>query len=81
VDVNAAGTAIRWFVDPQNGPHSKGHLQNDRAAWPRAGETDMDDWKPVSGLTLPMGAPQQTGWSGFEHGRVLRRWNQSGGRS
>jgi zinc protease len=55
VDVNSDGAALRWFVDPQTGhilketyvtlnPHG-GTVQ---------GETDMNDWKPINGLTLPL---------------------------
>jgi zinc protease len=54
VDVNAAGTAIRWFVDPQNGHILKETYKTIGQHGPAEGETDLDDWKPVSGLTLPM---------------------------
>lgn len=54
VDVNAAGTAVRWFVDPQNGHILKETYRTIGQHGPAQGETDMDDWKPVSGLTLPM---------------------------
>jgi zinc protease len=54
VDVNAAGTAIRWFVDPQTGHILKETYRTIGQHGPAQGETDMDDWKPVSGLTLPM---------------------------
>jgi|CZKJ01.1.fsa_nt_gi zinc protease len=54
VDVNANGVAIRWFVDPQNGHILKETYKTIGQHGPAQGETDMDDWKPVSGLTLPM---------------------------
>ena len=54
VDVNAAGAAIRWYVDPQNGHIVKETYQTIGQHGPALGETDMDDWKPVNGLTLPM---------------------------
>jgi outer membrane lipoprotein-sorting protein len=54
VDVNASGAAIRWFVDPQSGRILKetyGTLSQGR---PVQGETDMDNWKPIAGLILPL---------------------------
>ncbi len=54
VDVNAAGTAIRWFVDPQTGHILKETYRTIGQQGPVQGETDMDDWKPISGLNLPM---------------------------
>jgi len=53
VDVNAAGAAIRWFVDPQNGHILKETYKTISQHGPVQGETDMDSWKPVSGLTIP----------------------------
>jgi len=53
VDVNAAGTAIRWFVDPQTGHILKETYRTLSQGGPVQGETDMDNWKPVSGLNLP----------------------------
>jgi zinc protease len=54
VDVNAAGTAIRWFVDPQTGHILKETYRTLSQGGPVQGETDMDDWKPLGGLTLPL---------------------------
>jgi zinc protease len=54
VDVNAAGTAIRWFVDPQSGHILKETYMTLSQGGPVQGETDMDNWKPVSGLSLPL---------------------------
>ena len=54
VDVNAAGAAIRWFVDPQTGHILKETYRTIGQSGPVQGETDLDDWKPVSGLNLPM---------------------------
>jgi zinc protease len=54
VDVNAAGAAIRWFVDPQSGHILKETYRTIGQSGPVQGETDLDDWKPVSGLNLPM---------------------------
>ncbi len=54
VDVNAAGAAIRWFVDPQTGHILKETYRTIGQQGPVQGETDMDDWKPISGLNLPV---------------------------
>ncbi|MGA8438676.1 MAG: pitrilysin family protein [Candidatus Sulfotelmatobacter sp.] len=54
VDVNAAGAAVRWFVDPQTGHILKQTYQTIGQQGPVQGETEMDDWKPLSGLNLPM---------------------------
>ncbi len=54
VDVNAAGGAIRWFVDPQSGHILKETYQTLGQSGPVQGETDMDDWKPIGGLNLPL---------------------------
>jgi zinc protease len=54
VDVNAAGTTIRWFIDPQTGHILKETYPTLSQGGPVQGETDMDNWKPISGLTLPL---------------------------
>jgi zinc protease len=54
VDVNAAGAAIRWFVDPQTGHILKETYMTLSQSGPVQGETDFDNWKPISGLTLPL---------------------------
>jgi hypothetical protein len=54
VDVNAAGTPIRWFVDPQSGRILKETYKTLNQGGPVQGETDMDNWKPISGLNLPL---------------------------
>jgi zinc protease len=53
VDVNAAGTAIRWFVDPQSGHILKETYRTLNQGQPVQGETDMEDWKPVNGVNVP----------------------------
>jgi len=53
VDVNAAGTAIRWFVDPQTGYILKETYRTLSQGQPAQGETDLDNWKLVNGLNLP----------------------------
>ena len=55
VDVSNAGTAIRWFVDPQTGHILKETYKTlNPQGGPVQGETDMDEWKPISGLNLPL---------------------------
>jgi zinc protease len=53
VDVNSAGAAIRWFVDPQSGHILKETYQTLGQSGPVQGETDMDKWTPVHGLNVP----------------------------
>ncbi len=53
VDVNAAGTAIRWFVDPQSGHILKETYRTLSQSGPVEGETDLDNWKTMNGLTIP----------------------------
>jgi len=54
VDVSAAGAAIRWFVNPTDGHILKETYQTLGAGGPAQGETVMEDWKAISGLTLPL---------------------------
>jgi len=54
VDVNAAGAAIRWFVNPSDGHILKETYQTLGPSGPAQGETTMDQWKDLSGLTLPL---------------------------
>ncbi len=53
VDVNSDGAYIRWFVDPQTGHILKETYPTLSQSGPAQGETDFDDWKPLSGLTIP----------------------------
>ncbi len=53
VDVNSAGVAIRWFVDPKTGHILKETYRTLSQGQPARGETDMEDWKPVNGLNVP----------------------------
>jgi zinc protease len=53
VDVNAAGAFIRWFVDPRSGHILKETYRTLSQSGPVQGETDMESWKPVAGLTIP----------------------------
>jgi zinc protease len=54
VDVNAAGAAIRWFVNPSDGHILKETYMTMGRSGPAQGETTMDDWKAVNGLTIPL---------------------------
>src|SRR5579863_2383914 len=54
VDVNAAGTSIRWYVDPQTGHILKETYATIGQHGPAQGETDLDNWKPMNGLNIPM---------------------------
>jgi hypothetical protein len=54
VDVNADGAAIRWFIDPQTGHILKENYRTIGQHGPVQGETDMDDWRTINGITLPM---------------------------
>jgi zinc protease len=54
VDVNAAGAAIRWFVNPADGHILKETYVTLGRTGPAQGETAMDDWKTINGLTIPL---------------------------
>jgi zinc protease len=54
VDVNAAGAAIRWFVDPKTGLILKETYRTLAQSGPVQGETDMENWKPLGGVTIPL---------------------------
>lgn len=54
VDVNSDGAYIRWFVDPQSGRILKETYTTLSQGRPVKGETDLEDWKPIAGLTLPL---------------------------
>ena len=53
VDVNAAGAALRWFVNPSDGHILKETYMTLGPSGPVQGETVMEDWKTLGGLTLP----------------------------
>jgi zinc protease len=54
VDVNAAGAAIRWFVNPADGHILKETYITLGRNGPAQGETAMGDWKTIDGLTIPL---------------------------
>ncbi len=53
VDVNAAGTPIRWYVDPATGHIVKETYRTLSRSGPVQGETYMENWTAMAGLTLP----------------------------
>ena len=53
VDVNAAGTPIRWYVDPKTGHILRETYTAVGSSGPFQGETDFSDWKTFDGLSLP----------------------------
>jgi zinc protease len=54
VDVNAAGAAIRWFVNPSDGHILKETYLTLGRNGPAQGETAMDEWKTIDGITIPL---------------------------
>ena len=54
VDVSAAGAVLRWFVDPNSGRILKETYMTLSQSGLLQGETDMENWKPIGGLTLPL---------------------------
>jgi hypothetical protein len=54
VDVNAAGAAIRWYIDPQTGHILRETYKTLSQQGPVQGETQMENWKTVDGITIPM---------------------------
>jgi zinc protease len=53
LDVNAAGDAVRWFVDPQTGRILRASWQGAGMAGPGETVADYADWKTVDGISLP----------------------------
>ena len=54
VEVSVGGTQIRWFVDPSNGHILKETYPTLGQGGPVQGETAMEEWKTIDGLTLPL---------------------------
>lgn len=54
VDVNAAGAPIRWWVDPKTGHILKETYNTVGRGGPAKGETALENWTPINGLTLPL---------------------------
>lgn len=53
VDVNAAGAGIRWYVDPTTGHIVKETYPTLSHNGPVQGETDMENWTDMGGITIP----------------------------
>ena len=53
VDVNAAGTAIRWYVDPQSGHILKETFDSVARGSAVRTETVFDNWSELGGITVP----------------------------
>jgi predicted Zn-dependent peptidase/outer membrane lipoprotein-sorting protein len=53
VDVNADGTAVRWYIDPATGMLLRESYSATNNAGPFKGETDLSEWKVVDGVSVP----------------------------
>ncbi|MGC2194085.1 MAG: insulinase family protein [Terriglobales bacterium] len=53
VDVNADGTALRWYVDPKSGFLLRESYTATGASGPFQGETDLSEWKAFDGVNFP----------------------------
>ena len=53
VDVNADGTAVRWYVDAASGLLLRESYTATSNSGPFHGETDLSEWKVFDGVNLP----------------------------
>jgi zinc protease len=53
VDVNADGTALRWYVDPSRGVLLRESYTATGNSGPFQGETDLSEWKSFDGVSFP----------------------------
>jgi zinc protease len=53
VDINAQGTAMRWYIDPKSGRILRETYPAMGQSGPVQGQTDLADWKNFDGVTLP----------------------------
>ena len=53
LDVNADGTRVRWFIDPQTGRIVRATSQSTGPEGPGEQVVDYSDWKSVEGLSVP----------------------------
>jgi len=53
IDINADGTAVRWYVDPASGILLRESYTATGQAGPFRGETDLSDWKVFDGINIP----------------------------
>jgi zinc protease len=53
VDVNADGTAVRWYIDPATGMLLRESYSATNNSGPFKGETDLSVWKVFDGINVP----------------------------
>jgi zinc protease len=53
VDVNADGTAVRWYIDPTSGLLLRESYMATNNSGSFHGETDLSDWKIFDGVSVP----------------------------
>lgn len=53
LDINADGTAVRWYIDPATGILLRESYSATNNAGPFKGETDLSDWKVFDGISVP----------------------------
>jgi len=53
IDVNADGTAVRWYIDPSNGVLLRESYTATNNSGSFRGETDLSDWKVFDGVSVP----------------------------
>jgi len=53
VDVNADGTAVRWYIDPASGLILRESYMATNNSGSFRGETDLSDWKVFDGVSVP----------------------------
>ena len=53
VDINADGTALRWYVDPARGVLLRESYTATGNSGPFHGETDLSEWKTFDGVNFP----------------------------
>src|SRR5262249_51455207 len=53
VDVNADGTAVRWYVDPATGTLLRESYTATGDSGPFQGETDLSEWRAFDGVKIP----------------------------
>jgi zinc protease len=53
VDINADGTAVRWYVNPSTGVLLRESYTATSNAGPFHGETDLSEWKTFDGVSIP----------------------------
>jgi zinc protease len=53
LDIGGAIPWVRWYVDPKTGYIVREKYKGMGQTGPFDGETDLSDWRPVDGITLP----------------------------